>query len=119
MPIQIARQPHAQLSPIHPIVLSPPFQVQSHRPADNAVRSGCNQLFMQGVPKSAALIHRVHHITPLSFLVHALNQLFAVKLPRRPDSAPLTLHADYHLAQIHIQSQFPYLVALCFFATAC
>jgi hypothetical protein len=40
MAIQVAGEPHTQLSSIHPIVFAPPLQIQAHGRGHNRVRSG-------------------------------------------------------------------------------
>src|SRR5260370_28366286 len=58
--VQITREPHAQLSRIHPIVLASPLQVETHWSSDNGVCSSVNEWLVQRVAKTAALRHRVH-----------------------------------------------------------
>src|SRR6516162_8289993 len=105
MPIQIARQPHTQLPPIHPIVLSASLQIQSHRRGDNAVCSGPNQLFVQRVTKPAALIHRVDRVTLGNLFFHPGQQLGSGELLRRSNQTPLTLYRRHNVAQVHVQTE--------------
>ena len=101
----------------HPIVLSPPLQIQSHRRGDNAVCSGPNQLFVQRVTKPAALIHRVDRVTLGNLFFHPGQQLGSGELLRRPNQTPLTLYRRHNVAKVHVQTELE-VQPLCAIASA-
>ena len=105
VPIQISRQPHAQFTRIHAIILASTLQRMTHRSSDKRMRTGRHQFTVQRVTKTARLINGMNRVPGPHLRLDPAKQSCAGKALRPLDFTCVTLDRCHGLVQIHIQTK--------------